>query len=273
MKSLGYSRHVIIHLKHTEGGILKNQEPARTCDLLYSGDILEIHLLESAASEKIPPVNLPLDILYEDEDILVVNKAADTPIHPSLNNYENTLANAVAYHYDSQGIPYVFRCLNRLDRDTTGLVLLAKHMLSGAILSDQMLQRKISRTYLAIAQGRLPASGTIHAPIGRVNNSAIRRQVDFVHGERAVTHFETLSYHNDLSLVKLNLGTGRTHQIRVHLGYLGHPLIGDFLYNPESNLMKRQALHSWKLEFTHPITKESLCFTAPLPEDMSHFFN
>lgn len=268
LRKLGYSRHILTHLKQTEGGILLNGNPAFTNVSLKTGDELTIFLKETASSEKILPAPVPFSLIYQDMDVLVVNKPADTPIHPSMNNHENTLANGIAYFCAVHQEPFVYRCINRLDRDTTGLLILARHALSGAILSGQMRQRKIHRTYLAIVKGN-PGSGTVTAPIGRVPGSLVERQVDFHSGEPAVTHFQTLCSGNQYSLISLQLETGRTHQIRIHMGYLGCPLIGDYLYFPDRSLIGRQALHSWKLEFLHPITGVSLSFTAPLPSDMA----
>lgn len=282
----GYSKHIRTYLKQHPNTVLKNNEPALFYFPLETGDRLTILLEDEEASKKISPVNLPLDIVYEDEDLMVINKQADTPIHPSQGNYENTLANSVAYYFASQQIPFVFRCINRLDRDTTGLLILAKNMLSGAILSDQMKKREIHRTYLSIVEGCVPKHGTIDAPIGRKDASVIERHIDWDTGERAVTYYKRLQYKpwnhypktalvpsQGISLVQLKLETGRTHQIRVHMTSIGHPLCGDTLYNPKTQMMQRQALHSYSLEFNHPITKETLHFTAPLPEDMSVFFN
>ena len=244
-----------------------------------------VRLLETVDSDGIVPVSMPLSILYEDEDILVINKPADMPVHPSIGNYENTLANAVAWYFQQQNIPFVFRCINRLDRDTTGLLILAKNMLSGAILSDQMKKREIHRIYLAITEGKTDPAGTINRPIGRADQSLILRQVDPDKGDPACTHYlqkcwhpktfypATLSVPQDgLSLVQLQLETGRTHQIRVHMTSIGHPLIGDTLYNPETALLARQALHSYRLAFTHPVTGVPLEFTSSLPADMAEFF-
>ena len=185
-----------------------------------------------------PPVKLPLSIVYEDEDILVANKPAKMPIHPSMDNYYNSLANALAWYYRDSG-NFIFRCTNRLDRDTSGLTVIAKNMLSSAVLSDMAVRHAITREYLAIE-----------------------------HGERAVTHYKTLETKNGHSLVSLQLETGRTHQIRIHMKYLGFPLVGDYLYNPDMEFITRQALHSCRLSFEHPITHVPLCFEAPLPEDM-----
>lgn len=272
LKAQGFSSQNIIELKKMPESVLINGEWVYLTRRLCDGEELVIHIQENDVSEKIPPVKLPLQIVYEDEDILVANKPADMPIHPSLNNYENSLANAVAYYYAEQGKPFVFRCINRLDRDTSGLTVIAKHMVSAGILSSMVADKKASgmtREYLAIVRGMVtPAQGTIDAPIARKDSSVIERVVDFERGERAITHYKVLETKNGHSLVSLQLETGRTHQIRVHMKHLGFPLIGDYLYNPDMEHISRQALHSYKLSFLHPITKEPMTFTAPLPEDM-----
>ena len=272
LKSLGFSRQCVITLKKQEKGILLNGIWAYVNTPLSEGDELTLTLSENESSEKIPPINLPLHILYEDEDILVLNKPADMPIHPSLNNYENTLANAVAYYYDSQNTPFVFRCINRLDRDTTGVTMLAKNPFSAGILSEMVRNREIHREYLAIADGLFTEKeGLVDAPIGRKEGSTIEREINFETGEKAVTHYTVIKENQTLncSLLKLWLETGRTHQIRVHMKHLGHPLLGDFLYNPDMTHIKRQALHSYSLTFNHPITKEPMHFVAPVPSDMN----
>ena len=208
----------------------------------------------------------------EDEDILVLNKPADMPVHPSIGNYTNTLANAAAFYFQQKNELCPFRCINRLDRDTSGSLILAKNALSAAILSAQMRNREIRRTYLAVVCGVTPPSGTVSAPIGRVSDSVIQRQVDPEHGESAVTHYERLAVRNDHSLLEIHLETGRTHQIRVHMGYIGHPLPADYLYHPVYDHFKRQPLHSFRLNFRHPLTGKNLCFTAPVPKDMAQAF-
>ncbi len=268
LKDKKYSSQIITHLKRTENGILLNNNWGRVRDILHTGDIVTIQLLEDASSENIVPMNLPLDIIYEDEDILVVNKATNTPIHPSQGNYDNTLANAVAYYYEQKGESFTYRCINRLDRDTTGLLIIAKHMYSASRLSEMVSERKIHREYLAIATGIVPEVGTIIAPIGRVDGSTIERHIDETNGDYACTHYKRLAYNNGYSLVSLKLETGRTHQIRVHMKHIGHPLPGDFLYNPDYSAIRRQALHSHKLSFKHPITGKDMEFVAELPEDM-----
>ena len=273
LREKGYSRHLIRQLKETEDGLLRNAQPTFTTVALKAGDRIRVRLLEKAeGSEAIMPAPLPFEIVYEDEDLLVVNKPADMPIHPSFQNHGNTLADALTWHYQQHGEDFVYRCINRLDRDTTGLLIVATHLLSASILSDMVGKREIHREYLAIVKGIPPENGTISAPIGRKKGSAILREVNFETGEPAVTHFARLEIRNGLSLVSLKLETGRTHQIRVHMGYIGCPLIGDYLYYPECSRISRQALHSHRLSFLHPITGKALSFTAPLPEDMEKAF-
>ena len=273
LREKGYSRHLLRQLKETEDGLLRNAQPTFTTVALKAGDRIRVRLLEKAeGSEAIMPAPLPFEIVYEDEDLLVVNKPADMPIHPSFQNHGNTLADALTWHYQQHGEDFVYRCINRLDRDTTGLLIVAKHLLSASILSDMVGKREIHREYLAIVKGIPPENGTISAPISRKKGSAILREVNFETGEPAVTHFARLEIRNGLSLVSLKLETGRTHHIRVHMGYIGCPLIGDYLYYPECSRISRQALHSHRLSFLHPITGKALSFTAPLPEDMKKAF-
>lgn len=280
LHAYGYSRHLIIDLKKSPALLTLNGCHVYVTRKLHTGDTLQVRLPEETSSEHIVATPIPLDIIYEDEDLIIINKQANLPIHPSQGNFSNTLANGMAWYFEQKAEPFVCRVINRLDRDTTGLLILARHALSACILSDMVRTRQIHRTYLAAAGGDLRKvipgrTGTIQAPIARVDGSTIERQVDFERGETAVTHFHFLSYQKavDASLIELKLETGRTHQIRVHMKYLGCPLFGDFLYNPDYRFIKRQSLHSWKLEFTHPITGEPLFFTAPIPEDMRIFTN
>lgn len=273
LKEKEYSRAVIIELKKTKTGIQKNGTWAGVNEILNTGDILEICLTEQGASENIVPKELQLDILYEDEDILVVNKPYDTPIHPSVNNYNNTLANGVVHYYQQQNKPYIFRCINRLDRDTTGVTILAKNLISASILSKRMKERGLSRTYVAFVEGITKEEGTIDLPIGREEGTIIKRKIDEKEGKHAVTHYcklEELQIEGKaVSVVALQLETGRTHQIRVHMASIGHPLLGDFLYNESNHMLTRQALHAASCAFYHPITGEYKRITAPLPKDMA----
>ena len=201
--------------------------------------------------------------------MVVINKPAGMPIHPSMNNYTNSLANGLAWYYQQQGKSFIFRCCNRLDRDTSGLTVVAKHLVSASILSAMTKRKEVCREYLAITRGNIhPPSGTINAPLGRREGTIIERMVDWEKGEPAITHYRVLDSRNGHSLVSLRLETGRTHQIRIHMKYLGCPLIGDYLYNPDMEHIRRQALHSHRLSFPHPITGEKMAFEAQMPEDM-----
>ena len=293
LRARGYSHHILGGLKPYADAVLRNGKPVRMSDQLRAGDTLTVTLRDEEPSENILAVPVPFSIVYEDEDIMVIDKPAGISIHPAPGHPADTLANGIAWHYAQKGIPYVFRCINRLDRDTTGLLILANNALASAVLTEDLQRRAIHRTYLAIACGETPEEGTIELPIGRKEGSLVERCVDEEKGQRAVTHYkkirdlgepasEDIAEKDDsalpssrLSLLELRLETGRTHQIRVHMASIGHPLLGDTLYgDPEpSALIGRQALHSWKLEFIHPITKEEMQFTAPLPDDMSFVLN
>lgn len=272
LRSKGFSRHILTSMKPDKEALLVNGMRIGGRGILHAGDLFRVCVMETGSVEGIVPTPLPLNILYEDEDILVLNKPADMPVHPSIGNYTNTLANAAAFYFQQKGMLCPFRCINRLDRDTSGALILAKNALSAAILSAQMRNREIRRTYLAVVCGVTPPSGTVSAPIGRVSDSVIQRQVDPEHGESAVTHYERLAVRNDHSLLEIHLETGRTHQIRVHMGYIGHPLPADYLYHPVYDHFKRQPLHSFQLNFRHPLTGKGLCFTAPVPKDMAQAF-
>ena len=270
LRRKGYSRQNLTEIKRMPQSILVNGIHYYMRQTLAAGDHLQVCICETESSEKIPPVKLPLNIIYEDEDILVINKPAGMPIHPSMKNYYNSLANALAWYYQDQGKPFIFRCSNRLDRDTSGLTVISKHLVSASIMADMTKKRLVHREYLAIVKGDLtPPAGTITAPLYRKEGSIIERTVDFDHGEEAITHYKLVKKENGHSLVSLQLETGRTHQIRIHMKYLGYPLIGDYLYNPDMEHITRQALHSYHMEFPHPITGQKMTFTAPLPPDMS----
>lgn len=275
LRKQGYSKHLIIHLKTTVMGISIDHAQVYITHVLKEGETLEIHLEEPESSHNIVPTPMALDIVYEDEDLLVINKPAGLPIHPSQGHFDTTLANGIAWYFQHKGENFVYRAINRLDRDTTGLVILARHSLSASILSDMVKNREIHRWYQAIVAGKPEESGTILAPIARADGSTIERCVDFQRGEYACTHYKRIYYNSSChcSLVSLKLETGRTHQIRVHMKHLGYPLLGDFLYNPDYDLINRQSLHSWRLAFKHPLTKKDLAFEAPLPGDMQFIYS
>ena len=268
LKSKGYSTSNIIDLKKYENGIMLNGVWAYMNQKPAVNDRLLVRVCENKKSENIVPVDIKLDIIYEDEDIIVINKGSDMPIHPSLNNYENSLANALMHYYNGKN--FVFRCINRLDKDTTGLTIVAKHFLSAGILNIAMQNRQIKRVYNAIVKddGRLPDVDTIDLPIAREDDTLIKRKVS-LDGQRAVTHFKVLKKFEKYSLIELRLETGRTHQIRVHMSHIGAPLVGDYLYNEDDygKSFVRPLLHSKSLEFIHPITGERMYLECDLPVD------
>lgn len=296
LKKKGYSAQNRVNLKKDPQSIWVNGFCVYQNAILQEGDVLMVQIREQEESDGIVPVELPLDIVYEDEDLLVINKPAGMPIHPSLHNYDNSLGNALAWYFKEQNKPFVFRCINRLDRDTSGLTIVAKHMVSAAILSHMVAAKSkegleaqgIHREYLAIVEGHVtPEKGVIDGPIARKESSCLERVVDWEHGERAITHYRVLRETENYSLVALLLETGRTHQIRVHMSNQGYPLVGDFLYNPAyvgnqidrvaeakpqqettDYIIHRQALHAHKLSFPHPMTGKHMEFCVPMPEDM-----
>ncbi len=273
LKAKGYSSANITAIKKMPENVVIGGQWVHMNRKLSAGEVLTVNITEEDSSEKIPPVKMDLNIVYEDEDIIVINKPAGLPIHPSLNHYEDSLANGLAYYYESQGKPFIFRCANRLDKNTSGLTVIAKHLVSANILSTMVKNREFHREYYAIVRGSLDQpEGTINAPIGRVGDSIITRCVDFENGERAITHYKVVEEKKGHSLISIHLETGRTHQIRVHFKYIGHPLIGDHLYNPDFEYMQRQALHSHRINFKHPITGQQMDFVADLPDDMLKAF-
>lgn len=233
---------------------------------------MRVFVADFTSSENILPVKMEPNIIYEDDDLLVINKPPMLPVHPSQGNFENTLANGLAYYFKEKNMPFVFRAVNRLDRDTTGIMVVAKNPYSSCILSQQTKNKELRREYVAICSGIIDGQGTINAPIARVNGSTIERCVDFSAGESAVTHYKRICCGKidglDFSLVGLQLETGRTHQIRVHLKHIGCPIIGDFVYNADFSMIKRQALHSCKVTFIHPTSNKKLTFSAPMYDDM-----
>jgi 23S rRNA pseudouridine1911/1915/1917 synthase len=252
----------LTHEYRMEKRVKVNQLQANWTVPLIESDKLMINLFENLEDE-VTPSYLEVDILFEDEHLLVVNKPAGIDTHPNDPGKTNSLLNGVAYYLQSNGKPTWVRHIHRLDRDTTGAILFAKHPLAAAILDRMLEQRQIKRTYLALVHGLMKRKkGTIHEPIGRDRHHATRRRVSPT-GQDAITHFQLIDLYNkeNTSLVKCWLDTGRTHQIRVHLSHIGYPLVGDILYGGKS-IINRQALHAAKLEFAHPFTNEQICCFA-----------
>lgn len=260
-RSCGLSWRMVVKLKQVENGMTVDGEARRTIDRVLTGQEVVLRLPEDRV--RIEGADIPLDVVYEDEAILVVNKPPYLAVHPSAGKPEPTLANAVVAHYQKAGTPLSFRPLNRLDRNTSGLLLAAKNAHVAYALA-----RRADKTYLAIVQGRLEGEGVIDQPIRVKEGCCITREVG-EGGKDSVTHWQALGGDGTVSLVRLRLDTGRTHQIRVHMAWLGHPLAGDTMYGNDDRLLPRHGLHCASLRLTHPFTGEALAFACPLPPDMA----
>lgn len=259
----------LMHQLRMEKGVKRNNEAVPWHTLLQKNDRLQLWLYKPEQSE-IKPHYQELDILWEDDHLLIINKEAGIDVHPTDQTQTETLANAVAFHLQAEGIFTKVRHIHRLDRDTSGAILFAKHALAGAMLDRMLEQREIKRTYVALVHGIIKKKkGTIDAPIGRDRHHPTRRRVSKT-GAAAVTHYRVLDtfFKQQTSLVELTLDTGRTHQIRVHMSYIGHPLVGDALYGGSVERARRQALHAMKLSFPHPFTKEPITCIAPCLDDV-----
>lgn len=253
--------------------ILLNSEETYLDKLLSINDIVFCNLDFEECSDNIVPCKMDLDIIYEDDSLLVINKCPNAAVHPSILHYKNSLANGVKYYFESIGLNKKIRPVNRLDRDTSGLVVFAKNEYIQECLIKQMQEGTFYKEYIALLCGNLKnSSGKIEAPISRKENSIIERCINF-NGDYALTYYELIKNYSNFCLVKFVLKTGRTHQIRVHSSYINHPILGDTLYGTASNLINRQALHCNKLCFTHPITKKELKLNAPIPFDMQNLIN
>lgn len=232
-------------------------------------DVITVNLDFNEESENIIPTPIPLNIIYEDEALLILDKPAGIAVHPSISHYTDSLANGVKYYFDTIGLKRKIRPVNRLDLNTSGLIVFAKNEYVQECLIQQMQTNEFKKEYLAIVHGIFEnVQGTINLPIARKENSIIERCIS-ENGQEAITHYEVLKTSNDLSLVHCILQTGRTHQIRAHMSAIGHPLVGDTLYGPNfSDSITRQALHSYKISFIHPISHQIVSFTSELPDDI-----
>lgn len=262
LKHLGFSHRLITKLKQAPDGILLNGEHIRTIDPMSEGDLLEINLPTDKKESISIPVEMPLDIIYEDDDILVLNKPAMLAVHESHNHLGDTLSNAVAFHLKKEGKPSVFRAVGRLDKGTSGLMVCALNRYAASRLSG-----KIKKQYLAIATGIYEGEGTIDAPIYRPDPILTVRTVD-ERGERAITHWKALKSDGENTLLRVKLETGRTHQIRVHFASLGTPLVGDTMYGTPDERISHQALHCCECRFIHPVKNEEMHFFCDMPDDM-----
>lgn len=271
------SRRLVTRLKRSEQGIMLNGVRAFTNHKVTVGDRIELRMEQEYSEDILPQPDIPLDILYEDEALLILNKPAGRIVHPTLGHYQHTLANGVVAYWQQKGEQYRFRAIHRLDEHTSGVIAVAKNPYIQAHISEQMQAGEVYKEYLALVQGvPVPAAGRIEAAIDRDHDQPHLRVVR-ADGDYAATTYEvTETFADQASMVKLRLETGRTHQIRVHMKYLGTPIIGDELYgvpHQDAYLLPgfsrlRQALHAAVLSFQHPLSGEPVCFRAPLPEDM-----
>lgn len=258
--SCNVSARLLPKLKRIPMGITCNGVHIRTIDKVHAGDV--IRLLLPVDDRSVEPVELPIDIVYEDEDIVVLNKPSGMPVHPTHGHTRDTLANAYAAYRMSKGEYGIFRPVNRLDRDTTGLLLACKNSHSASVLNG-----RADKVYYAVCQGVLEGSGTIDAPLRRKEGYGIMREVG-EGGKRCITHWTALCSRDGLTLLEILLETGRTHQIRAHFSsYMKMPLAGDDMYGGSHELIARQALHCGEMSFTHPVTGERICIRKAPPDD------
>lgn len=259
------SARMITQLKRKKDGILMNGKILRTVDFTKAGSRVEINLPDEES--EIVPVEGNLDIVFEDEHILIVNKPYSMPVHPVKQHQTNTLANIVTYYMNSRGDNYIFRAINRLDKDTSGLVLIAKNKFCA-----NALKNKVSKNYFALCHGKLDCGGTISSPIGLKDDSKIVRHV-LDSGAPAITHYDVIFTDSEISFIKLWLETGKTHQIRCHMSSIGHPLLGDDLYGGSIELISRQTLHCGEMTFVHPVNGNEISVSCNLPEDMQNILD
>lgn len=272
-KYLDYSREIISSLIK-ENKILVNGKSVKPNYIVKENDIIAVEeYIEQPSDFK--ETNIPIDIVYEDQDIIIINKQSGLTVHPGSGNKDNTLVNALLYYnknlsdiggLDRPGV------VHRIDKDTSGLIILAKNNKTHEILSEYFKNKTIKRTYMALVKGVIePSSGTIDAPIGRDPKNRLKMTVTADNSKEAITHFKVIKRFKKYTLLSLNLETGRTHQIRVHMKYIGHPVFNDPVYTNDTCTSFGQFLHSSKMEFDHPITKEHMVFEVPLPHEFSKF--
>ncbi len=258
----------LLHKLINSNQIFLNSNSIDTRSIVKENDIIVVDLDFVEESENIISQKMDLNIIYEDDAILAINKPAGIAIHPSILHYSDSLANGVKYYLESIGLKRKIRPINRLDLNTSGLVIFAKNEYVQECLIQQMNKNIFKKEYLAIVDGIFDEDcGTINLKIDRKENSIIERCIS-ENGQSAITHYKVIKAFDNFSLIKCTLETGRTHQIRLHMSAIGHPLLGDTLYGIESDLINRQALHSYKMNFIHPITNKKVELFCDLPDDM-----
>ncbi|MBP1947222.1 RluA family pseudouridine synthase [Virgibacillus litoralis] len=268
-----FSRNVIKAIVHDGGEISVNGSPKTVRYQLEVGDTLSVTFPKEKKGPFMIPEEIPLSIVYEDEDVLIINKQPHTATIPSNIHPSGTIANGVLFYYENHDIPYTVHIVTRLDRDTSGLLLIAKHRYSHSIMAASQKAGRINRRYHTIVEGHLQnKKGTIEAPIGRKEGSIIERTVTAT-GKPAITHYSVVEESLTHSLLDVHLETGRTHQIRVHFSDLGYPIAGDDLYGASTQSISRQALHCYQLSFMHPLRKERMNFTIPTAHDMAELIH
>lgn len=262
------SYRLLLKLKNSNN-IFLNGLPTYVSKQVMANDIITILIDFVEDNSNIVATEMNLNILYEDEYLLIINKPPNMPVHPSMLHYENSLSNGIKYYFDCIHLQKKIRPVNRLDKDTSGIVIFAKNEYIQECLVSQMKTKDFKKEYIAICSGIFKEkSGTINLPIARKTGSIIERCIDST-GDISITHYTILKEYSNISVVHCILETGRTHQIRVHLSHIGHPILGDTLYgNPNNTNIKRQLLHAYKITFIHPIFKNTCIFTAPIPDDM-----
>ena len=253
--------------------VFLNNTLCDTRNKIGNNDEITVDLSMQEDNSNIVPTEMNLNIIYEDKWFIVINKPAEIAIHPSVLHYNDSLSNGVRFYFDKIGLKKKIRVVNRLDYNTSGIVIFAKCEYIHEQFSKQMSQNIFQKEYLCLVKGILENNkGIIDLPIARKTNSIIERCID-KKGQKSITHYEVLKTFSNYSLVKCILETGRTHQIRIHFSAIGNPLLGDTLYGTESDLISRQALHSNKIKLIHPITGKHLSFESPLPNDMKKLIN
>ena len=263
------SDRLLLKLKRLDK-IYLNGKNASVNQNISKNDLVECYLDYDEDNSNIIPTEMPINIVYEDDAFLIVNKPAGIPVHPSMDHYTDSLSNGIAFYFSKICLKKKIRPVNRIDKDTSGIVIFAKNEYIQECLIRQMKSKQFVKKYIAVVNGNLDNSvGTINAPIARKEGSIIERCVNS-NGDNAITHYKVLKRTANYDIVECILETGRTHQIRVHFAHIGHSLLGDTLYGTHSDLIKRQALHSYEVDFIHPITKQNVKYIADFPEDLKN---